>query len=200
MSWKVLVVVAACALGAWNWWSRERVVDRPPGVLAPDAPLQVDVAIDRRIVHHGYELIPRARYDITARVLRKEIYRLDGGAGLAPVDLGVGWGPMSDSAVLDHIRFSQMGRFLYWDARDDAFPIPAKVLQTHAAQMHMVPADDALEARLKRLRPGQMVHVQGWLVDIRGPGGFMWSTSLRRDDTGAGACEIVLVESLEVDD
>ena len=200
MSWKVLLLMGACALGAWNWWSRERVVDQPPGVLAPDEPRQVDVAADRRIVHRGYDLIPRARYDITARVLRKEIYRLDGGAGLAPVDLGVGWGPMSDSAVLDHIRFSQMGRFLYWDARDSAFPIPAKVLQNHAAQMHMVPADDALETRLKRLRPGQMVHVQGWLVDIRGPGGFMWSTSLRRDDTGDGACEIVLVESLDVDD
>jgi hypothetical protein len=190
MSWKLAVLLAVAALGAWNWWSRERVVDQPPGVLAPDEPRQVDVAAGRRIVHHGYDLIPRAHYDITARVLRKEIYRLDGGAGLAPVDLGVGWGPMSDSAVLDHIRFSQMGRFLYWDARDGAFPIPAKVLQT----------DDALEARLKRLRPGQIVHVQGWLVDIRGPGGFMWSTSLRRDDIGDGACEIVFVESLDVDD
>jgi hypothetical protein len=65
--------------------------------------------------------------------------------------------------------------------------------------MHMVPADDALESRLKRLRPGQVVHVRGWLVDIRGPGGFAWSTSLRRDDTGDGACEIVFVEALDVD-
>jgi hypothetical protein len=37
-----------------------------------------------------------------------------------------------------------------------------------------------------------------WLVDIRGPGGFSWNTSLRRDDTGNGACEIVYVEELEV--
>jgi hypothetical protein len=199
MPWVLILLLAASAVGGWNWWSRERVVDRPPGVLAPDEPRQIDAPADRPFVHRGYDLHPRARYDITARVLRREIYRLDGGAGLAPVDLGVGWGPMSDTAVLDHIRFSQMGRFLYWDARDAAFPVPAKTLQTHAAQMHMVPADDALESRLKRLRPGQVVHVRGWLVDIRGPGGFAWRTSLRRDDTGDGACEIVFVEALDVD-
>ena len=198
MPWMLILLLAASTWGGWNWWSRERVVDRPPGVLVADEPRQVDAGGDRRFVHRGYEFTARARYEITARVLRKEIYRLDGGAGLAPVDLGVGWGPMSDTAVLDHIHFSQMGRFLYWDARDGGFPLPPRVLQTHAAQMHMVPADAALESRLKRLRPGQIVHVQGWLVDIRGPGGFAWSTSLRRDDTGDGACEILFVEALDV--
>ena len=70
---------------------------------------------------------------------------------------------------------------------------------THAAQMHMVPSSDALAAKLKALRPGQRVTINGWLVDIRGPGGFAWNTSLTRDDTGNGACEIVFVEALAVD-
>jgi hypothetical protein len=195
----MILLLAASLLGGWNWWTRERVVDRAPGVIVSDEPRQDDLAQPRVFDHHGYTIRARARYDITARVIRKEIYRLDGGAGLAPVDLGVGWGPMSDSAVLDRIRFTQMGRFFYWDARDAHFPLPAATLQTHAAQMHMVPPDADMEARLKRLRPGQVVHAQGWLVDIRGPGGFAWNTSLRRDDTGAGACEILYVEALEVE-
>lgn len=198
MRWVVIVMLAASVLGGWNWWTRERVVTRPPGIVAPDEPVQVDLAMPRSFVHRGHQLFARAHYDITARVIRKEIYRLDGGAGLAPVDLGVGWGPMSDSAALDRIRFSQMGRFFFWNARDASFPIPPRILQTHAAQMHMVPPDDDMESRLKRLRPGQIVRIQGWLVDIRGPDGFTWSTSLRRDDTGAGACEIVYVETLEL--
>ena len=65
--------------------------------------------------------------------------------------------------------------------------------------MHMVPSTCALESRLKSLRPGQRVAIHGWLIDIRGPGGFAWNTSLTRDDTGNGACEIVYVESLSVD-
>ena len=35
--------------------------------------------------------------------------------------------------------------------------------------------------------------------EIRGPGGFVWNTSLTRNDSGNGACEIVYVESLSVD-
>lgn len=62
----------------------------------------------------------------------------------------------------------------------------------------MVPATDAIERRLKRLRPGQIVRIDGWRVDIRGPGGFAWNTSLRRDDAGSDACEIVFVEAFEV--
>ena len=133
-------------------------------------------------------------------MLRKEIYRLDGGAGVAPVDLGVGWGPMSDTRVIEALEFSQMGRFLYWrPANSKAFPIPLDMLVTHAAQMHLVPASDALERRLKTLRPGQLVSISGYLVDVRDPNGFRWSTSLSRTDTGDGACELVWVESLTVE-
>ena len=119
---------------------------------------------------------------------------------IAPVDLGVGWGPMSDTRVIDQLEFSQMGRFLYWRPRNsDAFPVPRDMLVTHAAQMHLVPASDALERRLKKLRPGQLVTISGYLVDVRDANGFRWNTSMTRTDTGDGACEIVWVESLEVE-
>ena len=198
MNWLVILLLAASAVGGWNWWTHERPVHHSPGILAPQEPLQANLEAPRMFDHKGYRFAARARYDITARLLRKEIYRIDGGSGLAPVDLGVGWGAMSDTAVIDQLRFSQMGRFFYWDLRDGTYPLPPGELITHSAQMHMVPADAGLEARLKKLRPGQIVHVVGWLVDIRGPDGFAWNTSLRRDDTGAGACEIVYVEALDV--
>ncbi len=46
---------------------------------------------------------------------------------------------------------------------------------------------------------GQIVTIGGFLVDVTGPGGFTWNTSLIRTDTGNGACEIVWVESLDVE-
>jgi hypothetical protein len=52
---------------------------------------------------------------------------------------------------------------------------------------------------LKKLRPGQIVTARGYLVDVRGPGGFTWNTSLSRTDTGAGACELFWVEALDAD-
>jgi hypothetical protein len=187
-------------VGGWHWWTSERPVSRPPGVLAAAEPVQRNLDPPQPFSARGHTFVARARYDITARVLRKEIYRLDGGASVAPVDLGVGWGPLSDTRVIDELEFSQMGRFFYWRPRDGStFPIPREMLVTHAAQMHLVPASDALEDRLKKLRPGQLVSISGYLVDVRDAGGFRWSTSMSRTDTGDGACELVWVESLAVE-
>lgn len=196
----VVALFVAGFLGSWHWWTSEREVAHPPGIVAPYAPVQSPPDEARQIVRDdGHVLHVRARFAVDARVLRKSIYRLDGGADLAPVDLGIGWGPMSDSAVIDGLEFSQMGRFLYWKPRDPArFPLAPPEVTRHAAQLHLIPADAALESRLKRLRPGQRVAVGGWLVDVSGPRGFAWRTSLSREDTGGSACEIVYVESLAV--
>ena len=195
----LFALFAASLYGAWHWWTSEREVSHPPGIIAPGEPVQVALDGERRIAHDRHVLHVRARFDIEARVLRKAIYRLDGGADIAPVDLGVGWGPMSDSAVVEALEFSQMGRFLYWKPRDPArFPLPADSILRSAAQLHLIPATRSIEARLKRLRPGERVGIGGYLVDVTGPGRFVWRTSLSRSDTGAGACEIVYVETLDV--
>jgi hypothetical protein len=93
-----------------------------------------------------------------------------------------------------------MGRFLFWKPRDwRKFPITLRELSIYAAQVHAIPADDNVESQLRKLRPGQVVTLTGYLVDVRGPGGFTWNTSLRRDDTGDGACEIMWIEQVAVD-
>ena len=195
----LLIGTVLAALGGWHWLTSERPVQRPPGIIAPQEPVQVNLDPPPRFEAKGYTFIERATYTITARVLRKEIYRHDGGAGLAPVDLGVGWGPLSDSAMLDQLEFSQMGRFFYWNPRSAEFPLPRMVLISHLAQMHMIPATAAIDAKLRRLRPGQLVTASGYLVDVRGANGFSWNTSLSRTDTGEGACELFWVERLEAD-
>jgi hypothetical protein len=199
MSRWLLIGLALVALGGWHWWTTERAVPRPPGIIAPDEPVQIDLDPPPRFEARGYTFIERAKYDITARVLRKEIYHFDGGAGLAPVDLGVGWGPLSDTTLIDQLEFSQMGRFFYWAPRSANFPLPQATLISHLAQMHMIPATPDIEARLKRLRPGQLVTASGYLVDVRSASGFRWNTSLSRTDTGDGACEVFWVERLAAD-
>lgn len=195
----IFVALLLGTLGGWHWWTSERPVHRPPGIIAPDEPTQVNLSPPPTFVAKGYTFTARARYDVTARLLRKEIYRVDGGAALAPIDLGVGWGPLSDSAIIDQLEFSQMGRFFYWQPKNGNFPLPRETLVSHVAQMHMIPATREIERRLKSLRPGQRVTAQGYLVDVRGENGFTWNTSLSRTDRGNGACEIVWVEELETD-
>ena len=200
MNWIIALLVAASLWGGWHWWTSERHVRVPNGIVAPVEPKQTNFDVARSFPAKEHTFYVRARYEITARVLRKEIYRIDGGADLAPVDLGVGWGAMSDTQVVDQLEFSQMGRFLFWKPKDwKSFPLTVPQLISHAAQIHAVPADASIEHKLRKLRPGQIIHLSGYLVDVRGPGGFTWNTSLRRDDTGAGACEIMWIESVALD-
>jgi hypothetical protein len=65
--------------------------------------------------------------------------------------------------------------------------------------MHMIPARKSIERQLKDLRPGNIVVLEGYLVDVDHPSGWRWRTSLSRTDTGNGACEIVYVESITVE-
>ena len=165
-----------------------------PGILAPDAPEQVDLDAPYRLQRGDVTLLTRAHFELTARVLSREDYRLDEGASLAPTDLALGWGRMSDSQVLSKISISQGGRFYHWQVHD--WPIPRREIETSSANMHIIPADAGVRANLERVRPGQLVHIEGFLVDASRPDGWRWNSSLTRDDTGGGACELVYVESL----
>ena len=181
--------------GAASWW-RGRPLQPPPGVLAPDAPVQVDLEHGAQLQQGDVTLTTRAHVDITARVLSRKDYSFGADARLIPEDLALGWGRMSDSAVLAQIEISQSDRFYYWHVKQ--FPIPRREIETSSANMHMIPADAGVLHQLRAVRPGEVVHIEGFLVDASRADGWHWNTSMTRDDTGAGACELVYVESLDI--
>ncbi|WP_223250737.1 hypothetical protein [Rhodanobacter denitrificans] len=165
-------------------------------MLAPDAPEQVDLDDGAKLQRGDVTLTTRAHFDITARVLSRKDYSRGADAELIPEDLALGWGRMSDSAVLAKIEITQSDRFYYWQVK--AFPIPRREIETSSANMHMIPADDDVKRELEQVRQGQLVHIEGFLVDASRADGWHWNTSLTRDDTGAGACELVYVERVDI--
>lgn len=191
--WRSVLVVPVL-MGAFQWW-QELPVEHPPGQLVAADPVQQPTgrALYRR---NGYSIEQLARFSVEARVLSVSHYRTDREAELAPVDLALGWGPMSDSAVLQKVAISQGNRFYYW--RVEQFPIPRRAIETHSANMHMIPANAQAEDALRFVRVGQVVHVEGYLVEARAQDGWHWRSSLTREDTGAGACEVIWVEKLTV--
>ena len=195
MTWRWLLILPL-AWGAWSYWA-ERPIVHPPGVLVSTEPVQSALdAAPQLPARHGYQITPLQSFSLAARVLSKERYRFDGGAEISPVDLALGWGRMSDQAVLQAFDISQSGRFYFWHVKQ--FPIPRREIETHSANMHMIPATDDVERTLLRIRAGQIVSLAGYLVEVRGPNGMHWRSSLTREDTGAGACELVWVETLDV--
>jgi hypothetical protein len=196
--WLAAALLVACAWLAADHFVFARPILRGPGVVAAREPVQQAVARDApAFAKDGFRVAALASFELEARVLRSKHYCCGGPDRLAPVDVAFGWGRMSDEAVLARIDVSQSGRFYYWRYEGPP-PIPHREIELSSANMHLIPATKAIEKKLKNLRPGNVVALKGYLVDVQGEGGFRWRSSLTRDDTGGGACELIWVEELEV--
>lgn len=181
--------------GAWNWFAN-RPFHPPDGVLAVDDPAQTNAPPGGKTVHVGrWTLTVRADYQVTARILGLERYHLDALADLVPEDLALGWGPMSDNRNLRFIDISQSNRFYYWRAAP-ATPIGRDVIITHSANTHVIPENALIARQLSHLHPGQVVTLSGELVDGVRTDGLSIHTSMVRNDTGPGACEVLLVSDV----
>lgn len=189
------LLLALCAWQAGQWW-RLRPVQQADGVLVAEDPQQETLGTTA-FAHEAYRLTPRASYHLRARLLSREAYHLGREAELSPLDFALGWGVMSDNRVLDALEISQSGRY-FWLRWGEQPPVGEAEMLRHAANTHLIPADDSVRRALARMRPGQVVALDGWLVDVAAEDGWQWQSSLTRSDTGAGACELLWVRSASV--
>ena len=199
MDLRAVLSVTVLAVALYNGWQRFelRAVHPADGMVAPDEPRQ-SAAPDPAAIRRGrWLLTPRADYEITARILSREDYRFDRLADLAPQDLALGWGPMSDNQILAAFDIEQSARFYTWRPHG-ILPVARETVISHSANTHLIPADDHIGSQLARLRVGEVVHLGGVLVDGHRDDGAWVRTSLTRTDSGAGACEVLLVRSVEV--
>ena len=138
-------------------------------------------------------ITPLAGFSVAARVLSREDYHLGRESNYSPTDLALGWGPMSLSGLAQRLDVEQGGRLYGYHWGQEGPPMPPEVMATHSANMHMVPADADVARRLDAVHAEDGVRVDGWLIRIDGDDGWHWQSSLTRNDTGDGACELVLV-------
>lgn len=195
MRWPTLLFIALIGFGAYQYSQNRPVEIAYTGTLIGTEPHQTSVAGTPRLTLDHYHVEALAKYTIEARILGTERYRIGREAEISPVDFAVGWGPMSDTAVLSKIDISQRGRFYFW--RVDEFPIPQGEIESHSANMHMIPANASVARKLREVRPGHIVRLSGYLVAVRADDGWQWRSSMSRTDTGNGACELMWVESVE---
>jgi hypothetical protein len=187
-----IAVLAYLVVRGWE----QKPITHPPGVLVDGTPLQVEVQASN-FGMDDYQITKKARFEIHARVLSTEQYYLNREADLSPIDLALGWGVMSDQSLLEQIDISQSSRWYRW-RYEGSLPVSDQQIITSSGNMHMIPATASVERSLMKLREGDVVVLQGYLVDVDHDSGWRWRTSMTRTDTGAGACEIVYVESIAV--
>jgi hypothetical protein len=140
-------------------------------------------------------LTPLAGFRIEARVLGRRDYSRGRESDLSPTDLALGWGRMREDGVLDALDISQSGRWYHYRWSDTP-PIPPEEIVRSSANMHFIPADDIAARELAQVEEGDRVRVEGWLVEAVASDGWTWRSSLTREDSGDGACELVYVCSM----
>jgi hypothetical protein len=140
-----------------------------------------------------FTVTPLAEYRIRGLVLARERYWLGRESDLSPLDLTLGWRPMSDRAVLDRLIFTRPRRAYEYRPKEGNWPIPLPEIVSHSANMHLIPAGPGIDAGLKAVSEGEIVDLTGSLVEVTHPDGWRWRSSLVRTDDGPHACELMWV-------
>lgn len=212
--WKTLlsliVVVSLLTIGMLYWKTRPSKKQSVSGPLTieianvPSAALSkepIQIMVEGNLPSfekNGYQLTPLAVFELEAKVLSSENYWLGRTADLSPTDLALGWGSMATKELLDKVAITQGNRWYYWYVARDFTQELGREISTHSSNMHIIPATPAVEKALSAVKKGQVVYIKGFLIQANANDGWKWRSSLSREDTGDGACELVWATELQV--
>jgi hypothetical protein len=188
----IAVFMAIGVLGLSPWRTQAAQL---PGMGAPAQPLQrmTDLA---PFTHEGYTMAPLASYELNARVLGIRSYKNDKSSSISPIDFALGWGLMSDATILNDLTVTQSNRWFYVSWKR-AY-VTVEQVKNNSANTHILPANDTITKRLHQVQKNDIVHLKGYLVEVTNKDGFLWRSSLKRDDSGDGSCEVFWVTDVNI--
>jgi hypothetical protein len=192
-----------CVLLLWHWGAEDHLgyylswqPAPTPGVLAPEEPLQTLIPAGEMAPWHfkGCSFTALASYRIRARLLHRQSYVDERLGDISPIDYALGWGKMSDPTVYRQLELGQSVRWFSYSYQGLP-PLSEDEMNSHSSNNHLIPATQQLTDQLFSFHPGDVVQLNGYLVQVEAPGLLPWRSSLSRTDTGNGACEIMWVSS-----
>jgi hypothetical protein len=167
-----IILIGLLVLGVW-FYETMRPVWQPPGILAPDPPRISELAQKpRTLVRNEYVYTPLAALSAKARILSVERYGRDRESQASLLDVVLGWGRMSDYAVLKNVDVAQTERRVLSKSYDPK--LPDSEVEASILNLHLVTADPAVEKAIRQLRTGNVVTLEGYLVEAAGGDGWRW--------------------------
>ena len=191
------IFIAVLLIFGWGFYiaSSNRWIDYDKNVIVKKDPVQ-EVVSEPAFRHKGFTILPMASLSIEARLLSKSRYLIGKESKLAPLDFALGWGPMSDYQVLKKLKISQSNRWYYYWYKQP--PISKKEIISHSANMHLIAANNDVAKMINKARRGEILKLNGYLVNVSLEDGWHWNSSLSRNDTGSGSCEVFWVKNVEI--
>jgi hypothetical protein len=143
-----------------------------------------------------FTFTPLASYALSGRIVSERSYWFGAESAISPLDIAVAWGKMSSAKLLNQIHVGSGDRnYVWWS--NHALPLPQDEINRSMANVHLIPRDDNIWKQVKLLNKDDFVKINGFLVAVDRADGWHWRSSLSRDDTGDGACEVLWVDSVE---
>lgn len=138
-----------------------------------------------------------SRIDLEGIVLSRRDYTVDWRADVSSIDVVVGWKSMSDPAIVNDIAVSQAGRSYNLRPVSDTATSKA-VLLFESANLSLFSTRKDVAAELAKTRPGDIIRVEGYVVDTKMSDGRVWESSEVMFDGSASTSRIVLVEDFDI--
>jgi len=166
------LLLGLLVLGVW-FYEVMRPISQPPGILAADTPQVTPLANKpRTFVRNEYVFTALAQFEAKARILSVESYRHDRESQVASRDVVLGWGRLSDSATLKNVDIAQSDRGVLSKSYDPE--LADAEVEAHVLNLHLVKADPEIEKRVTKLRVGNVVRIEGYLVEAKAADGWRW--------------------------
>lgn len=176
--------------------------------IKANEPLQEEAGIEPlnvAIKEYTYMLEPRYRYELYGLVV--SLYDADNIFDFTHKndpgnikDICVVWGDNIKSGAYKKVKFSS-GEFTCFWRWEKSFSPPFSARA--GSNSHLIPSNEVTAHLIKDVAIGDQVRIQGYLADysVRAQDGgalYTRNTSVSRDDTGNGACEIVYVTDMNI--
>ncbi len=174
---------------------------------AIDPPIQNDftgsttITLGGTVIKVDYE----AYYEVSGRVVATASYYASTVENMAAQkDVAVVWGKLATDEYLNKFTFNAPGnRFVYWKTTDSdwyrAHTNDKEISQMHSNN-HLVSNNKQINDEISNIKDGDYVRIKGYLVNLywqENGSNHTWRSSLTRDDSGDGACEVIYVTDVK---
>ncbi len=144
------------------------------------------------------ELDLLATYKVNAIVKNIADYTSDYTSQISPRDFALAWADINIPSIDKHVTYSQKNRWYYFTVVKNN-KADVHYVDRNSANTHIIPSSEYIADLVAKVEPDDYITLEGYLVNANFKDGY-WNTSLTREDTGDGSCEILYVTSVVFND
>lgn len=137
-----------------------------------------------------------ATYEISAAVKSTIDFSTDFSSQISPRDFALAWADVNEPRIDRYVSYSQKDRWYFFTVRGGG-NVDIDYVDLNSANTHIIPANDQVLATVLEVETNDYITMKGYLVNAIFVNGS-WSSSLVREDTGDGSCEIMYVTDIVI--